>query len=298
MDGILLIDKASGMTSHDVVAWARRRLGQRGIGHAGTLDPMATGLLVLMVGKATRLASLLTGKDKTYDATIRLGFETDTDDADGTPTVERAADLPSDSRIQEALETFMGTFPQMPPAHSAKKVGGTRAYELARQDKPVRLNPVEVTTREMEWHGRQGDLVRLQVTVSAGFYVRALARDLGRRLGCGAHLATLRRVRSGSFVIGAALGIEAADALGPALADRLITPAAALPDLPAVELTPPGLTRVLHGNAVGPAHLHTGVPVPGSGIQAAGPVRILAEGRLVALGAWRAGALHPIAVLG
>jgi tRNA pseudouridine55 synthase len=201
MDGILLIDKPSGMTSHDVVAWARRRLGQRGIGHAGTLDPMATGLLVLMVGKATRLASLLTGKDKTYEATLRLGFETDTDDADGTPVGGRVADLPADSRIQETLGTFLGTFPQVPPAHSAKRVAGTRAYTLARQDKPVQLSPVEVTTRRLDWQGRDGDLVRFHVTASAGFYVRALARDVGRRLGCGAHLSALRRVRSGSFTI-------------------------------------------------------------------------------------------------
>ena len=297
MDGVLLIDKPTGPTSHDVVARMRRVLGERAVGHTGTLDPMATGLLVLVIGKATRLASLLTGGDKTYDATVRLGFRTSTDDAHGLPVGPAAEQCPSDANVHAALERFRGTFQQMPPAYSAKSVGGTRAYELARKDKPVNLTPVDVTVRSLEWQGREGDLVFLRVQATAGFYVRALARDLGAVLGCGGHLAALRRVRSGSF------GVEESWELGmaekasrEAAEERLIEPASALPALAAVQVNEPGLKRVRHGNPLGPAHLEGGLPeaAPGGTL-----VKILSrEGRLLALAEPRAGALHPVVVLG
>jgi tRNA pseudouridine55 synthase len=293
MTGVLLIDKPGGMTSHDVVARMRRVLHERRIGHAGTLDPMATGLLVLVVGGATRLASRLSGHDKTYDATVRLGQTTTTDDADGDP-VGASRLVPAEADIRPALDHFRGTFPQVPPAHSAKKIDGTRAYRLARANQPVDLKPVDVTVRNLTWQAFEGHDLRLRVCATAGFYVRSLARDLGVRLGCGAHLTALRRVQSGSFGIEDAVPLAEAEARGPGTAARLIDPAAALPELEAVELTPDGLRRVLHGNAVGPEHLVGGFPA----VRPDATVRILAEGRLVALARPGAGTLHPVVVLG
>lgn len=295
MNGILLIDKPGGMTSHDVVASMRRALRERGIGHTGTLDPMATGLLVLVIGHATRLASLLSGRDKTYDATVRLGHNTTTDDAEGDAVGEAAAQLPGDDEVQQALSAFRGTFAQLPPAHSAKKVAGVRAYRLARQDKPVNLTPVDVTVRELVWRGRTGTDVELSVQATAGFYVRALARDLGARIGCGGHLSALRRVRSGSFRIEDATTLAEALELGPGMAERLISPADALPDLQAVNVTPDGLKRVLHGNFIGPEHHDGRLAADGTPTTS---VRILSDGRLVALARPRNGALHPVVVLG
>jgi tRNA pseudouridine55 synthase len=293
MDGVLLIDKPGGITSHDVVARMRRVLQERAIGHAGTLDPMATGLLVLMVGKATRLATLLTGHDKTYDATVRLGRSTATDDADGEP-IGAPGPIPGEAEIREALSTFRGTFAQRPPVHSAKKIDGTRAYRLARAHKVVDLAPVQVTVRELTWQGFEGSDLRLRVQATAGFYVRSLARELGARLGCGGHLTALRRIRSGGFTVEDALPLSEAESRGTATAERLIPPAEALPELAAVEVTPEGLRRVRHGNVIGTGHLVGGMP---DGVLET-PVRILSDGRLVALARPGAGTLHPVVVLG
>lgn len=296
MDGILLIDKPSGPTSHDVVARLRGTSRERSIGHTGTLDPRATGLLPLVCGRATRLASLLSGEDKVYEATIRLGWATDTDDADGQPVSEPSGRLPDDDAIHDAATVFRGMFDQLPPTHSAKRIGGHKAYDLARHAAPVELRPVPVTVHHIDITGRERDLVHVRVTASAGFYVRALARDLGSRLGCGAHLLALRRTRSGAFDVADALPLGEAERLGPAVADRAISPAAALPHLPSVQLTPLGLKRAVHGNALGPEHLEgRWIPPHGSG----GPVRVLGpDGRLVALAHSRGGALHPAVVLG
>lgn len=296
MDGVLLIDKPSGPTSHDVVARLRRTSGERSIGHTGTLDPRATGLLPLVLGRATRLASYLGGGDKSYDATIRLGFATDTDDADGRPLSEAAAALPDDRAIDEALGAFAGTFDQTPPAHSAKKIGGRKAYEMARRDEPVELRPVSITVREIAGMGREGDLVRLRVTASSGFYVRALARDIGSRLGCGAHLVALRRTRSGAFDVAQAVPLEEAERLGRDVVVHVLPPAEALSGLASVRLTEAGLRRAVHGNPLGPEHLEgRWVPPATSPL----PVRVVAsDGRLVALARSRGGALHPVVVLG
>ena len=297
MTGVLLIDKPAGPTSHDVVARIRRATRERGIGHTGTLDPRASGLLPLVLGKATRLASLLTGSDKTYDATVCLGVSTDTDDADGTPLGAPATTLPDEAAIDAALASFRGEIAQVPPAHSAKRIRGEKAYELARRAEPVVLAPVTVTVRSLERLGVRDPLSRLElrVTASAGFYVRALARDLGTKLGCGAHLAALRRTRSGDFDVAQAMPLEVAERLGPGLEDRLISPAEALPHLPSVRLTPAGLSKVSHGNPVGPGHLEGGWVPPAT---APGPVRILGpEGDLAALGHSRGGMIHPSVVL-
>ena len=295
MTGVLLIDKPSGPTSHDVVARIRRATRERGIGHTGTLDPRASGLLPLVLGKATRLASLLSGSDKTYDATVCLGVNTDTDDADGVRLGEPVATLPDDAAIDLALESFRGEIAQVPPAHSAKRIDGKKAYELARRAKPVSLAAATVTVRTLDRLTRDGDRVELRVTASAGFYVRALARDLGARLGCGAHLASLRRTRSGHFDVAAAIPLEAAERLGIGLEDRLIRPTDALPHLPSVRLTTAGLTKVSHGNPVGPEHLEGGWVPPAN---APGPVKVLGpEGDLAALGHSRGGLVHPFVVL-
>jgi tRNA pseudouridine55 synthase len=296
MDGVLLVDKPEGPTSHDVVARLRRTTGERSIGHTGTLDPRASGLLVLVCGRATRLASILSGADKTYEATIRLGVSTDTDDADGQAIGSIASALPDDSRLDEALASFRGRSLQVPPRYSAKKIAGQKAYDLARRDAEVTLAPVEVEVRSIERLDRQADLLRVRLTASAGFYVRALARDLGEALGCGAHLFTLRRTHVGRFLVEQALPLDVAERDGQAVAAQLLTPAEALADLPAVRLTPAGLKRAAHGNSLSPQHLAgQSVPSPTGGA----PVRCLAEdGRLVALAHSRGGALHPVMVLG
>lgn len=297
MDGVLLIDKPTGPTSHDVVARLRAVTGERRIGHTGTLDPLASGLLPLVLGSATRLSSYLTGGEKTYEAIVRLGFATETDDALGEPIGPAVTTLPDDAAIEAALTGFRGRFDQTPPAHSAKKVGGEKAYVLARQDRPPDLPAVPVTVSRLERTAREGDQVSLVVTATAGFYVRALARDLGRVLGCGGHLAALRRTRAGRFDVSAALPLAEAERLGADVAGWLIPPAEALAELPGVVATALGERRALHGNPLGPEHV-AGRWVPPGGPSGA-PVRILAEnGRLLALAHARGGALHPAVVLG
>jgi tRNA pseudouridine55 synthase len=305
MDGVLLIDKPTGPTSHDVVARLRSTSGASRIGHTGTLDPRATGLLPLVLGKATRLAQLLGGADKTYEAVVRLGFATDTDDADG----ERVSDIsvssaiPDDAAIDEALKKFVGEIEQVPPDHSAKRIGGHRAYDLARSAKPVTLQPVTVTVHALERTSRQDDLVGIRMTSTSGFYVRALARDLGRALGCGGHLVDLRRTKSGQFDVADAVPLDVAERMGRDIAGRVLSPADALPDLVGVRVTAVGLKRAEHGNPLGPEHLESRyVPPAGSGGGPGGaprPVKIMTEdGRLVALAWSRGGTLHPSVVLG
>ena len=296
MTGVLLIDKPLGPTSHDVVARVRRITRQRSIGHTGTLDPRASGLLPLVLGRATKLASLLTGGDKTYDATIRLGFRTDTDDEEGEPMAERAETLPDTDAIAAALDAFRGTFDQVPPDHSAKRVDGVRADALARRATPAVLKPVTVTVRHLDVLGRDADLLVVRVTATAGFYVRALARDLGTRLGCGGHLAALRRIRSGHFAIEDAITLDVAETLGDDLSSRLVSPADALPHLRSVSVTETGLKRAVHGNDIRPEHVEEQWVASEDQRQ---PVKVLAaDGHLVALAEVRAGALHPVVVLG
>ena len=217
--GILLVDKPGGITSHDVVARARRALGTRKIGHAGTLDPMATGLLVLGVGPATRLLTYLVGLDKTYEATIRLGQATDTDDADGRIVSAADAAGVTGARIAEGVARLTGRIAQIPSRVSAIKVGGRRAYDLARAGEEVRLDPREVEVSRFEVLAqREADgCLDLDVVVdcSSGTYIRALARDLGADLGVGGHLTALRRTRIGPFPVAEAVAEPTEDALLP-----------------------------------------------------------------------------------
>ncbi|MDY0909175.1 tRNA pseudouridine(55) synthase TruB [Microbacterium sp. CFBP9034] len=223
--GVLLVDKPGGMTSHDVVARARRALGTRKIGHAGTLDPMATGLLVLGVEGATRLLTFIVGLDKTYLATIRLGVSTDTDDADGTPTGGADASSLTASEILDAIVPLTGLISQVPSTYSAIKVDGRRAYDLARAGEQVELKAREVTVSRFHVaeERRDAGTIDLDVVVdcSSGTYIRSLARDLGRTLGVGGHLTALRRTRIGPFDVSHA---HAADELAEA---PLLTPAEA-----------------------------------------------------------------------
>jgi tRNA pseudouridine55 synthase len=205
-EGLLLVDKPAGMTSHDVVAIARRALGERRIGHAGTLDPFATGLLVLLAGRMTRLLRYLDGEPKVYEARIQFGAETDTDD--GTGRVVREAPPPIRAHVDRAIAALTGVLDQEPPAYSAKQVSGQRAYDAARLGTPVRLPATRVTVHSWSVRGRSNDTVDVTITCSGGTYVRALARDLGRQSGSAAHLATLRRTRSGPFQVADACGLD------------------------------------------------------------------------------------------
>lgn len=214
-DGILLVDKPGGITSHDVVARARRALGTRKIGHAGTLDPMATGLLVLGVDGATRLLTFIVGLGKTYEATIRLGVATDSDDADGDiTTTTDAAHLTSES-IERAIEPLRGPIEQVPSRVSAIKIGGRRAYDLARAGEHVELAARSVTVSRFEVlaERREGAVIDLDVVVdcSSGTYIRALARDLGESLGVGGHLTVLRRTLIGPFEVDGAATVDTLD---------------------------------------------------------------------------------------
>lgn len=217
-DGLLLLDKPAGVTSHDVVAAARRSLGERRIGHLGTLDPFATGLLVLLVGRATRLARYVDGEPKVYDAVIRFGRETTTDDLTGETT--RTAPLPDPARVLEGVTRLTGEIEQLPPAFSAKKVAGERSYAAAREGRAVDLRPARVVVHEWRVHELDDEHARVTVRCGGGTYIRALARDLGRLAGSAAHLEALRRTASGPFAVGDAIPLsriaDAAACLRPA----------------------------------------------------------------------------------
>lgn len=194
------------MTSHDVVQQVRRIYGERSIGHLGTLDPFATGLLVLLLGRATRLATFLDTEPKVYEATIKFGAETDTDDSTGT--VIRTAASPGDSEVRSAVRSLTGTISQVPPAYSAKSVDGTRAYDAARRGEPLDLPAANVTVHGWDITELRDDLLSAVITCSGGTYIRALARDLGRLTSSAAHVAALRRTKVGVFDVGDAATLD------------------------------------------------------------------------------------------
>jgi tRNA pseudouridine55 synthase len=205
-EGLLLVDKPAGVTSHDMVLATRRAYGERSIGHLGTLDPFATGLLVLLLGRATRLATFIDTEPKVYDATIRFGTETDTDDATGS--VMRTAQLPDPQTVTDAIATLTGNVMQVPPAYSAKSVDGRRAYDAARRGEPIELAPVLVTVHEWLIREQHPEWIKATITCGGGTYIRALARDLGRATGSAAHLQSLRRTRCGNFDVRDAASLE------------------------------------------------------------------------------------------
>ncbi len=216
LDGIVLVDKPAGWTSHDVVARARGLFGQPRIGHTGTLDPFATGLLVLCLGRATRLAEYLSAHEKEYTGEAALGVETDTADAEGAVTRRSPVPELGPADLARVAASFTGRVAQVPPAFSAVKVGGQRAYALARRGEAVELAPREVEVLELVLELAGRDRLRLRVRCGAGTYVRALARDIGRALGCGAHLSALRRTRAGAFRVEDAMTMEELERLAAA----------------------------------------------------------------------------------
>jgi tRNA pseudouridine55 synthase len=244
IDGMLLVDKPAGPTSHDVVSVARRALGVRRVGHAGTLDPFATGLLVLLVGRATRLLPYIDAEPKVYEATVRFGVATDTDDVTGSATEEAA--LPSRASVERAIGELTGVILQEPPAFSAKQVGGRRSYAAARRGERLELQPVRVRVHEWDVRAWRADELDVVITCSGGTYVRALARDLGRLSGSVAHLTALRRVRSGPFTVSRAATLDGV-ASGAAI---VLPPIEAVRSLPSERLGAEELARVITGRPV------------------------------------------------
>lgn len=248
-EGALLINKPQGRTSHDVVDAVRRILGFRQIGHLGTLDPIATGVLVLLLGRATRLARFYAGRRKRYSCAIRFGFATDTYDADGHPLGPDAAPRLDHAQLESLIAEFTGRITQVPPAYSAKKIHGVPAHELARRHKPVSLAPVEVEVFEFRLTDVQDSVARCVIECSAGTYIRSLAHDLGQRLGCGAHLAEIVRTAVGEFTLDQCVTLPELDTavLTGRLADVVIPVDRLLADLPSLTVLPILERRVRHG---------------------------------------------------
>ena len=254
MDGVLVVDKPQGLTSHDVVAVARRCLKEPRIGHTGTLDPLATGVLPLACGRATRLVRFLSGSDKHYDAVIRFGMTTDSYDVTGTE-VTRSDRVPTREAVESALQSLQGHHLQVPPPFSAKKVAGQRAYALARRNEAVELKPVPVRLIAVDLVEFTGASARIVLACSAGFYVRSLAHVLGERVGTGACLEALRRTKSGPFALSDAITLEELQRNPAIAADRAVPLDRLLLDLPGARLTDEGRRRVSHGQDVDRAHV-------------------------------------------
>ena len=234
MDGVIVIDKPAGITSHDVVNRVRRLVQIRKVGHLGTLDPLATGVLPLVIGRATRMAQYFSAGEKKYDACIRFGYSTDTYDREGSPTSPQVEPAFNREELERALGKFRGKFLQTPPPVSAKKVGGTPAYKLARKQIAVELEPVEVNVEVLELREMNGPVARIVVHCSSGTYVRSIAHDLGQLLGCGAFVDQLRRTGSGEFIEAQSRTLDKLTALAASgrLRDALIPAAQLLPDFP------------------------------------------------------------------
>jgi tRNA pseudouridine55 synthase len=249
IDGILVIDKPRGKTSHDVVETVRRLVGFRQIGHLGTLDPLATGVLVLALGRATRLARFYGRRRKRYTCTVRFGFVTDTYDADGEALSDDTAPALDSEAILALAERFVGKIQQVPPSFSAKKIHGRPAHELARKQKPVKLEPVEVEVNEFRLTGVEGSCARFAVECGSGTYIRSLAHDLGQLQGSGAHLAEITRTAVGEFTLDHAvsLGDLIEDAKAGKFDGRVIKLDNMLPDLPRATVLPIVEKRVRHG---------------------------------------------------
>ena len=252
MDAVLIIDKPAGMTSHDVVARVRRIVGEKSIGHLGTLDPMATGVLPLVLGRFTRLAQFYGEADKRYDGAIRFGWATDTYDAEGKATGPEQSVNFSLEQIQEAAKDFIGEIAQYPPPFSAKKIAGIPAHRLARKGQPVNLQPKQVEIKALEIISCDGKVAHFKAWVSSGTYLRSLAHDLGRKLNAGAHLAELKRTSVREFSIDEAYSLEQVEQAksGNTLDELFLHPRLVLPEFPAVVASPESAARIRHGGAV------------------------------------------------
>jgi tRNA pseudouridine55 synthase len=248
MNGLLIVDKGAGMTSHDVVAIVRRATGEKSIGHLGTLDPMATGVLPLLLGKYTRLAQFFGQAEKSYTGAIRFGFATDTFDAEGQQMGEAVPLGLGLAELRELAEHFHGAMDQMPPVFSAKKIGGVPAHKLARAGKEVPVKPARITIHSFELTGLEGDVASFAMSVSAGGYVRSVAQELGQMAGCGAHLCALRRVQAGVFGLGDAITLDALKAMRPEeIEARLPHPRTLLPEMPSCLVDEQTAGRIRNG---------------------------------------------------
>jgi tRNA pseudouridine55 synthase len=269
MNGVLVIDKPAGLTSHDVVNRVRRILGQRSVGHLGTLDPSATGVLPIVIGNLTRLAQFYAHSEKTYEGVIRFGFATDTYDADGEPTTPQQDVRLSLDALRAIAADFHGTIEQVPPPFSAKKIAGVPAYKLARKKKEVVLKPVQVEIKEFEILSAAADQATFRARVASGTYMRSIAHEIGQKLGCGAHLASLRRTAAAEFRIEDAHSLEAlatamqqgtverrASSPGLALVESdfeekmLVHPRKLVPQLPSVTASEENAAMIRSGRAV------------------------------------------------
>ncbi len=280
-DGLLLVDKPAGPTSHDIVAVVRRTLQMKRVGHAGTLDPFATGLMVVLVGRATRLCQYMVGLAKRYSGNIRLGQTTDTDDSTGSITGQddswRTVD---ESVLNDSVAKLVGRYLQRPPAYSARRVDGQRAYRLARRGDPVKLESREVEVTRFEVTARQGSDISFRCEVSGGTYIRALARDLGVALGCGAHLSSLRRESVGRFSIDDAVSLAELASGSP-----ICPPIRAVEHLPQLEIDLPTMEKIRHGR-----------PIPDS-VEGEGQLALVYQDVLVAVAERRGGIIKPRVVL-
>ena len=248
MNGLIILDKPSGMTSHDVVSIVRRATGERSVGHLGTLDPMATGVLPLLLGKYTRLAQFFNQAEKQYTGHIRFGFATDSFDADGTPTSEPAPLTKSFAELQQLATHFRGDMDQVPPVFSAKKINGVPAHKLARAGKEVPVKPARIHIHRFELNGLEGDTATFVMHVSAGGYVRSVAQELGQLAGCGAHLSSLRRTQAGPFTLAESITVDDLKRLMPAeIEARLPHPRTILPQMPSVMVDAQTAGRIRNG---------------------------------------------------
>jgi tRNA pseudouridine55 synthase len=278
-DGVIVVNKPTGWTSHDVVAKMRGIAGTRSVGHLGTLDPIATGVLPLMIGQATRLAQYFDKSEKAYDAVVRFGFATSTYDREGEPTTPVTDVHITAEQIEACLAPMRGDIAQMPPPVSAKKIGGVPAYKLARKNLPVNLTPVPVSIYELTLQGAEGDRACLRVRCSAGTYIRSIAHDVGMALGCGAHVDALLRTASGTFVLGQAHTLEELQALRAEgrLREALLPMADLLPQFPRVFVDEATARQIRQGRDFSVSAFRAN---PGSGhVKAIGP-----DGELVAIG--------------
>jgi tRNA pseudouridine55 synthase len=251
MNGVLVVDKPQGLTSHDAVNRVRRLLGEKSVGHLGTLDPIATGVLPLLLGKLTRLAQFYTGSEKTYEGEIRFGFATDTYDADGEPVTPVRETCPTFEQVSGVAAQFRGVIQQIPPPFSAKKIRGVPAYKMARQRRPVELKPVQVEVKEFEILAVDGARARFHARVASGTYMRAVAHEMGQALGIGAHLASLRRTAAAEFSLGDARTFEEIEAAADGREEELFVHLRrVLPSMPAVTATEESAARIGAGRSV------------------------------------------------
>lgn len=252
MNGVVVIDKPPGLTSHDVVNRVRRILGQRSVGHLGTLDPAATGVLPIVLGNLTRLSQFYAHSEKTYEGVIRFGFATDTYDADGEPTTPPQEVQLNGDEVRALAAKFHGIIEQMPPPFSAKKIAGVPAYKLARKNKEVALQPVQVEIKEFEILEASADRATFRARVASGTYIRSVAHEMGRQLGCGAHLASLRRTSAAEFAIADAHSLQAFEAASQqgTIESLFVHPRMLVPQFPSVSATEESAALIRTGRAV------------------------------------------------